>query len=334
MSILDTLTVGRAAAFRQPAWMGLGNVFTEPVTDYSEMLRLSGLDQILISEEEISLSGGDAEFLVPSKAIVHNDIANGTRNVLGISGAERTVFQPSEAFAFLQSLEDGAAWEIAGDLKNGRVLFGALRFDRPDTTGTIPGAAIQTYLGLAVGYDGTMPLSCFVTNIRPECWNTLTAGMHGASQSFKIRQTKNARERAEVQAAMFRNANAYVSVWDAAMAEMANTPFTDKQFGNAVEHFYPKPDSENGAAALTKFEDKRDAHFAMWNASHNSEIRGTAYGAWNVLTEVQQWGRGQRDGATGEEAFFMAGAGFDGPTEKFRSDSLALVRSRAGLARV
>lgn len=332
MSVLDSLTVTRAAAFRQPAWMGLGNVFQEPVTDYAEMLRLSSLDQTVISEEELQVSGGEARFIVPSKALVHTDYSTGERKVLGLVGSERTLIQPGEAFSFLESLSDGAHWEIAGELKDSRVVFGALRLDR-ETDPILGNQGIQNFLTVAVGYDGTMPLTWFVGPTRPECWNTLTAGMAGASQTGRVRQTKNARDRMEVQRNMFREANGYLDLWEKVMREMAGTEFSDKKFENVIGTLYKRPENE-AQNALTRWEDKRDAHFAMWNAEHNSAIRNTAFGAWNVLTEVQQWGRGKRESEKGSESFYLAGAGFDTGTEKFRTESLNLVRQRAGLALV
>lgn len=324
MSVLSNLTVTRAAAHRQPAWMGLGNVFQETVTDYAEMMRLSTLDQIEITEETLSPSNGDARFIVPVKAFVATDITTGDRKVIGIVGEDRTLIKPDEAFSFLQTLSDGAAWEIAGTLRDDRTVFGALKWDRESNLPN--GETVNHFLVIATAFDGTMPLTGFVTPVRPECSNTLTAGMREASQSFKIRQTKNARDRMAVQADMFRNANGYVDSWEKVMRDLFAKEFSDKQFENIITHFFPKPDAENVKGALTKWEDKRDAHFAMWNADHNSEVRNTAYGAFNVLTEVQQWGRQERDSAKGTEAFYLAGAGFDSATEKFRTDALSRVR--------
>jgi phage/plasmid-like protein (TIGR03299 family) len=332
MSVLDNLTVTRAAAFRQPAWMGLGNVFDKPVTQFSEMLRLSTLDQMHITEETLSASGGDARFIVPIKALVMEDVTTAERKVVGVVGAERTLIKPDEAFGFLENLIPGLAWEIAGTTKDDRVVFGALRWDRESKPGN-GDANIQHYLVVAFAFDGTMPLRFFVTSIRPECMNTLTMGIKGAIQQFVVRQTKNARDRMAVQAAAFKKANTYVDAWDAAISEMIGKEITDKQFENLIGHFYKKPETDT-KGSMTKWEDKRDAHFAMWNADHNANVRNSAFGAWNVLTEVQQWGRQMREGKAGSEAFYLSGAGLDTLTEKFRTDAMARVRHVAGLAAI
>lgn len=331
MSRLDTLTVDHFAGHRAPAWMGLGTAFDHDVTDLEDMLTISGLGNVEYTEHALTVDGiPGAEFLVPVKALCKTE--NGTTTVLGTVGESRPLIHPREAFAFLQSLNDGARWTTAGDVRGGRTIFGQIEWER-ETVLDPNGVSDRTAMHLLCAYalDGTLALQGGVTPTRAECQNTLNIALKDASQTFKIRQTKNARERMAIQAELWREANHYADAFDVAAKALFEKEFSDKQFENAFLKFYPKPDAANVKGALTKWEDQRDSHFAMWNAEHNAGIRGTAWGAANVLTEVNQWGRGIRSGDKGREAFALAGAGFDTATNNFRSEAFALVAQRAGV---
>jgi hypothetical protein len=117
------------ASFRQPAWHGLGTVFDGEVTSSQQMLDLAGLSNWNVREETLDVpTCPGAEFVTPAKAIVATMPKGDV--VLGVTGERYTIVQNEEAFAFLQSLHDGARWETAGAIKGGRVVFGSMAFSR------------------------------------------------------------------------------------------------------------------------------------------------------------------------------------------------------------
>ncbi len=318
------------ASYRQVAWHGLGNVFEEPITDYREMLNAAGLSGWNVRKEALQTVGG---ILVPGQYATVRDVINenGVSTVpMGVVGERYETIQNEMSFALLQTMADGATWETAGALGNGSKVFGSIAFERDivlDPTGVAD--VVKSY-GLTVNsHDGTTPFMFKKTNVRVVCANTLGIALAGAGDVVKIRHTATAEARANEAARIWREAAKYDDVFEAEAQALYAASITDKQYENLFNTLFTKPDGEG--APLTRWENKRGLYMQAWNGAPNAGIKGTAWGAWNALTEANQWGRGMRDSDKGREAFFSAGAGLDGPTNKFRADSFALVKARAGV---
>lgn len=313
------------ASFREPAWHRLGTVFTEEVTDSVRMLDLAGLSGWNIREADITVPDeGDVRFITPAQAIVA-DIGN-ERVVLGVTGERYEIVQNEEAFAFLQSLQDGARWETAGALRGGRLVFGSMALDREfvlDPSGVSD--VVKSYLLVHTSHDGSTALGGGVTPTRVVCQNTLNVALGSIKQTFKIRHTAKAEERMAEAGALFRQAHAYMDAFEAEAAALYAAPVTTKQFVGLFETFYPEPEKDV-RGAVTKWENRRGLFMQAWNGEPNAGIRGTGWGAFNALTEANQWGRGTQNTASGAENFAAAGAGFDGPTNTFRTNAFRAVK--------
>lgn len=313
------------ASHREVAWHRLGTVFQETVTQSLKMLELAGLNGWNVREIEAPLPVGVDRFVNAPKHIV---ATIGTENVvLGTTGERYKIVQNEEAFAFLQSLHDGASWETAGAIKDGRVVFGSMAFDRDfvlDENGVAD--KIESYLLVHTSHDGSTGVGGGVTPVRVVCKNTLTAALGTIKQTFKIRHTTNASERMAAEAAMWRTANTYMDTFEAEAKTLFETAATDKQYFSIVESLFPKPDKDV-KGALKKWESRQEIFTQAWKGTPNAGIKNTAWGVFNALTEANQWGRNMRSTANGEENFYAAGAGFDTPTNVFRTNALALAKS-------
>lgn len=318
------------ASHREVAWHGLGTVFQQEVTDYTEMLRLSGLGGWDIHEMPVSVtdhdgSALDARFVVPAKAIVAT--VNGENRVLGLTGERYEIVQNEEAFSFLQSLSDGASWETAGAIRDGRVVFGSIALDREivlDPSGAAD--AISAYLLVTTSHDGSGSVTGGRTPVRVVCENTLNIALPGISQSFKFRHTMTVAERMAKGAEEWRKNNVYFDRFEAEAKELFETPATDRQFFGIVENLFPRPEKDV-KGALTKWERRQETFAQAWNGAPNAGIKNTAWGVLNALTEANQWGRNVRKGGRGAENFAAAGAGFDIPTNQFRATALAAAKA-------
>jgi phage/plasmid-like protein (TIGR03299 family) len=312
------------ASHREPAWHGLGTVFTDEVTDSRTMLDLAGLSGWNVREVPVEVPGTD-RFAVPAQAVV---ATIGTENVvLGITGERYEIVQNEDAFAFLQSLHDGARWETAGAIKNGRVVFGTMAFDRDfviDESGVAD--TVKSYLMVYTSHDGSTGVAGGVTPVRVVCQNTLNAAMSNIKQTFKIRHTAKVEERMAAEAALWRTANSYMDAFEAEAKSLFQKSVTDKQFFGLVENLFPRP-VEDKKGAQKKWDNRMGLFAQAWNGKPNEGIKGTAWGAFNALTEANQWGRSVRNTTNGAENFAAAGAGFDGPTNTFRNTALAAVKA-------
>lgn len=319
------------ASHREPAWHGLGQVFTKEVTDYSEMLDLAGLSGWDVREHDIAAltqSSDDvlaARFVTPAKAIV---ATIGTEDVvLGVTGERYEIVQNEDAFSFLQSLHDGARWETAGAIKGGRVVFGSMAFERDfvlDPSGVAD--KVESYLLVHTSHDGSTGIGGGITPTRVVCQNTLNVAMGNIKQTFKMRHTRTVKERMEAEAALWRQAHTYMDVFEAEAQALFAQSVTDKQFFGIVEDMFPRPEKDV-KGALKKWEKRQETFSQAWKGAPNEGIRNTAWGVFNALTEANQWGRSVRKAGNGQENFFAAGAGFDIPTNKFRQDALSAAKS-------
>ena len=324
-------TAGKShfASFREPAWHGLGTVFTEEVTDYGVMLAKAGLANWNVRFETLATESG--LILDTHQATVRTNPVNGETDILGVTGNRYNIIQNEDAFAFLQSLADGARWETAGALGHGNKVFGSIAFDR-ETVLDPNGVAdkVRTYALVHTSHDGSTGMGYGLTPVRVVCQNTLNIALGNLSQSGKIRHTASADDRMAARAELFRTANSYFDAFDIEARELFEKPVTDKQYSNLItKKVFPKSEDtdKNVKGALTKWENKVELFMEAWNGEPNAGIKGTAWGAFNALTEANQWGRKIQNTENGEENFYAAGSGFDIPTNAFRAKALTLVKA-------
>lgn len=312
------------ASYREPAWHRLGTVFNEEVTDSLVMLDLANMRNINVRTLELSDLLPQFQHVSDNRLIV-GDFGGSTR-VLGQAKGRYEPVQFEEAFAFLQSLQDGARWETAGVLKNGRLGFGSMAFERDfvlDPNGVAD--VVESYLMVYTTHDGSGG-GGGITPTRVVCKNTLNVALGNIKNTFKIRHTRNVSERLAQEAAMWRQANAYMDTFEVEAQALYAKPVSDAKFFAVVDDLFPKPEVD-AKGAVAKWETNRAKYAQAWQGAPNAGIKNTAWGAFNALTEANQWGRNKRKGAAGEENFYAAGAGFDAATNAFRNQALELAKA-------
>ena len=102
---------------------------------------------------------------------------------------------------------------------------------------------------------------------------------------------------------------AYFDEFSKEAQELFSREITDKKFSEIINKLYPKPEQDK-KGALKKWENKVVLLDELYhNSNTNANIKGTAWGALNALTERLDYFRTARKG-NGES--LMAGAsGFD-----------------------
>lgn len=324
-AIASNGTTDLFASHREVAWHGLGTVFQHEVTDYREMLDLSGLSGWNLHMEDAPLPDGVSHFLTPTRNVI-GTIGDDTV-VFGTTGSRYEIVQNEQAFAFLQSLSDGARWETAGAIKDGRTVFGSIALDR-ETVLDPNGVAdvVKSFLLVHARHDGSGGVAGGRTAVRVVCQNTLDMALGSISQKFNFRHTATVEQRMAQGAEEWRNTNLYFDEFEKEAQALYAQKVTDNEFFGIVSDIFPKPE-ENVKGAMTKWETNFSKFAQAWNGRPNEGIKGTGWGALNALTEANQWGRKAQNTKNGQENFLAAGAGFDGPTTAFRANALARVRA-------
>jgi phage/plasmid-like protein (TIGR03299 family) len=323
--------VASFASFREPAWHGLGTVFTEEKTT-SEMLAAANLSNWNVRLEDMPIpshltSDKDYQYVVRT-----NPTDKTQTDVLGVVGERYHVLQNEDLFSFGDNILDGGGrWETAGSLKGGRVVFGSLALEREtvlDPTGVAD--KINTYLLINTSHDGSIAIQASITPVRVVCANTLNVALNrtkkkdGVKQSFKIRHTQTASGKVQIARETLGMANAYMDEFDKMAQALFAQQVDAKAFNDIILSAYPKPDKDT-KGAIKKWENKVDTINDIYTGEFNGMIAGNAWGAYNALTERLDWYRSARGGSN--ESILASASGFDPAINAEKNRLLTVVKN-------
>jgi phage/plasmid-like protein (TIGR03299 family) len=312
------------ASLREPAWHGLGTVFTEEVST-AEMLKLAHLDNWNVRLEDVAIPEGFASDRSFSFVTRTNPFNSEQNDVLGVVGERYVPLQNEDLFDFGDLMLDGGGrWETAGSIKGGRQVFGSLALEREtvlDPNGVSD--KVNTYLLINTSHDGSVAIQASITPVRVVCANTLNLALKGkAKQSFKIRHTSTASGKVAQAREALGLANLYMNEFDKMAQEMISKEINKAKFDEIVALAYPAPEKD-AKGSFKKYNDKIDLIQSIYVGEYNNTISGTAWGAFNALTERLDWYRSGRGGDN--ESILAAASGFDPVTTAEKNRLLQLV---------
>jgi len=273
------------ASFREPAWHGLGTVFTEE-KNTTEMLQAANLDNWNVRLEEMNIPNHLSCDKNYSYVVRTNPTNNTQTDVLGVVGERYVPLQNEDLFSFGDNILDGGGrWETAG--------------------------------------------------VRVVCANTLNLALggrkkkNGIKQSFKIRHTQTANGKVQIAREALGLANSYMDEFDKMAHAMISQEVTAKQFNDILLTAYPKPELDK-KASVTKWTNKIDSLNDIYTGQFNNMIAGTAWGAFNALTERLDWYRSARGENT--ENMLIGASGFDPAINAEKNRLLKVVQDVMQLA--
>jgi len=303
------------ASLRQPAWHNLGVVFEEEVNT-QQMLKLANLDEWNVRLEDVAIPDNFESDKSYSFVTRTNPFDKTKNDVLGVVGERYVPLQNEDLFSFGDNLLDGGGrWETAGSIKGGRQVFGSIALTNSITLDP-KGVAdkIDNYLLINTSHDGSIAIQASITPVRVVCANTLNLalssfkGKKAAKQSFKIRHTSTAEGKISVAREALGLANAYIDEFSKMANEMIEKSVTDNQFLQIINLAYPAPEKD-AKGSFKKHDSKTDLIQAIYRGQFNDTIAGTAWGAYNALTERLDWYRSARGGSN--ESIYASASGFD-----------------------
>jgi len=174
-------------------WHGLGQIVDKALTS-AEAIKEANLDYTVVKLPNFTRLN-NIELANPNS---FSTVRTDTPEVLGTVGKDYTVIQNSDAFVFFDSIvgEGKAIFETAGALGNGEQVFITAKLPKSIVLDNID--VIDQYLLLSNSHDGSRSIEVLFTPIRVVCNNTLSAAIHMAKNSIKIRHTANAHKRLEL----------------------------------------------------------------------------------------------------------------------------------------
>jgi phage/plasmid-like protein (TIGR03299 family) len=328
--------VASFASFREPAWHGLGTVFTEEKTT-AEMLAAANLSNWNVRLEDVNIpthlsSDKNYQYVVRT-----NPTDNTQTDVLGVVGERYHVLQNEDLFSFGDNILDGGGrWETAGSIRGGRVVFGSLALER-ETVLDPNGVAdkVKTYLLINTSHDGSIAIQASITPVRVVCANTLNLalgskrGKNAIKQSFKIRHTQTANGKVQIARETLGLANKYMDEFDKLAHAMIQKEITAVDFNNIILAAYPKPEKDS-KGSIKKWANKVDVINDIYTGEFNGMIAGSAWGAFNALTERLDWHRSAR--GDNNESLLAAASGFDATITAEKNRLLKVVKDVLAIA--
>jgi len=304
------------ASLRQPAWHGLGTVFQDEVNT-NEMLKLAHLDNWNVRLEDVAIPDNFESDKSYSFVTRTNPFDRTKNDVLGVVGERYVPLQNEDLFSFGDNLLDGGGrWETAGSIRGGRVVFGSIALT--DSITLDPNGIadkIDNYLLINTSHDGSIAIQASITPVRVVCANTLNLALssfkgkkNAPKQTFKIRHTQTAEGKIAVAREALGLAKVYLDEFSTMAQDMIQTEITKKQFDDIVALAYPAPEKD-AKGSFKKYDAKVDLLQAIYVGDYNNTISGTAWGAYNALTERLDWYRSGRGGSN--ESILASASGFD-----------------------
>ena len=321
------------ASLREPAWHGLGTVFAEEVNT-SKMLELAHLNDWNVRLEDVAMPEGFNSDKGYSFVTRTNPFDRTQNDVLGVVGERYVPLQNEDLFSFGDNLLDGGGrWETAGSIKGGRQVFGSIALEREtilDPNGVSD--KVKSYLLINTSHDGSVAIQASITPVRVVCANTLNLalssikGKKGIKQTFKIRHTSTADGKIATAREALGLANAYLDEFDILAKSMIEKEITKAQFDNIIALAYPAPEKD-AKGSFKKHNSKIDLINGIYVGKYNDTIAGTAWGAFNALTERLDWYRSSR--GSDNESILASASGFDPVVTAEKNRLLSLVLANA-----
>ena len=317
------------ASLREPAWHGLGTVFTEEVNT-AQMLELANLNNWNVRLQDMVLPTDLTSDKTYSYVVRDNPFNDGQVDVLGVVGERYRVLQNEDLFSFGDNLlHGGGRWETAGSLKGGRQVFGSIALEREtilDPNGVSD--VVKSYLLVNTSHDGSIAIQASITPVRVVCANTLALalgqGKRKVKQTFKIRHTQTANGKVQAAREALGLATAYLDTFSTVANDLFKAKVSDQKFNEILLTAYPKPE-ETSKAAFTRWTNKIDTLNDIYKGQTNFMIAGTAWGALNAMTERIDWYRNAR--GENSEAMLAAASGFEAATQAEKNRLFQIVQT-------
>jgi len=298
--------VASFASFREPAWHGLGTVFTEEKTT-KEMLDLANLSNWNVRLEDLETPTHLTSDKNYQYVLRTNPTDNSQTDILGVVGERYHVMQNEDLFSFGDNI-----------LERETIL---------DPNGVAD--KVKTYLLINTSHDGSIAIQASITPVRVVCANTLNLALNttrkkgGVKQSFKIRHTQTASGKVAVARETLGLAHKYMDSFDLMANAMIQQEVSAQMFNDIILAAYPKPEKDS-KGAFKKWENKVDVINDIYTGEFNGMIAGNAWGAFNALTERLDWHRSARGGSN--ESILASASGFDPAINAEKNRLLKIVR--------
>lgn len=265
---------------REAPWSGI----TQEVEalDAQTAIRQGGLDWQVEMQPVYRLKGGK-HVEVPGRFVT---VRTDTEDVLGVVGSHYVPFQHEEAFDWTDQIP-GYRYTSAGTARGGKLVF--LTMQRAETLTILDDEEHDVFLLVRTSHDGSKAINVYVLPFRRRCANTAGSSIFGreALQSWSIQHVSTAAAKLEEALETFRNADTYLTEYQSFAEQLASTEVELESFQRLLRDTLPvRPKTGEVIGDITRLFES--------SPTIPDRFRGTAWGAYNAVTEYLDHGRNQR----------------------------------------
>lgn len=208
-------------------WHGLGTPVKEALTS-EEALKVSGLDWT-VEQKPIFTDGRE----IPN---YRANIRSCDGGILGVVTDKYKIVQNTEAFEFTDSLfDEGARYETAGSLKNGKTVWLLARMPQQK----ILDEAFDPYVVFTNSHDGSGAVKVACVPIRVVCNNTLNMALAKASRSWSTKHMGNMQSKLDEAKRALGLMNSYMDALGKEADKLANSPMSFAEVNEVLDEMFP-----------------------------------------------------------------------------------------------
>ena len=296
-------------------WHRIGTKLDNPATA-EEAITAAGLDwQVRLERTFTRNLKGDLVEL-DNRAIVRED----TESVFAVVGNRYSPLQNADAFSFFDAVVGAgeAIYHTAGSLKGGRLIWILAKL--PDDIG-IGGDTAEKYIMLSNSHDGSRAVDMRFCVRRVICWNTFKMAVHNDELNVRLRHTGDILSKVTATRDALGLADAYFVNFMRGMEKLATTYWDDHTVAKYIDQLCGTSRHADGSLLVYR------KHAGGWvpagkrrtdmvgsiqrlyqgdgMGSSLDTSRGTAWGAFNAVTEYLEHHRPMRN-ISGDDSLITA----------------------------
>lgn len=225
-----------------------------------------------------------------SRAVVRLD----NDSPLSVVGSRYEAIQ-NDAFADIFDRVCGefrAAYVNGGEFDGGRRVF--VQAELPDQIRVLSSDdTVKKMLTFITSHDATTPTTAGGSNIRIVCQNTFMMNLKQLVRDVRIRHTASASGRIEQAEEIIKSQIQYHNAVEVKVNQLASTRVTDAQMEQLVRGLFNVSQDATSDDIPTRTKNNMDSLTELWTSGTGIDAsnRGTAWAAYNAVTEFADWRR-------------------------------------------
>ena len=264
-------------------WHGLGTRLDRPATAL-EAIQAAHLDWTVHGAPVGLRTHSGYQDIDGYQAIHRTD----TGEVFAVLSDQYQTVQNADAWSVMDSIlgTGQAHYHTAGALRGGRVVW--ILAQLGGAVEVVQGDPVENYLLLVSSHDGSLALQIHTTPIRVVCSNTMTAALGRGRQHLALKHTLRVHRRLADIPTVLARGEAYFGAMIEEARRFARQPMGEAEMAAFSAALMRPSDAVTGRkihVRTEQAEQRMNELFVAGRGQDNPRVRGTAWAAFNAVTE-------------------------------------------------